>query len=470
MNPNSLEVYEDCVGLYATDHTNADTVTKIILDSLIRFNLPLNRCRGQCYDGAANMSGRRRGVATQIQKKEHRAMYIHCMGHCLNLAMQDTCRSIKMMSDVFDTVLELSKILKYSAKKKAMLFKLKAELAPATPGVKPLCPTRWTVRAESLRSILVNYEVITALLEEILEEYKGNTEATCSARGVLAMMEKFCFIFGITLGEKLFRITDTLSKALQKKDLSAMAAKKCASVTVSGLKDLRSDSKFSEYWAEVTGKASDLGIAEPTLPRKRKRPRRFDEASSSTYHDDTPESMYKRYYFEILDTLVGEIERRFESETFTFYTKMELLLQSAAEGKELSNAYLQEVVDHFIDDLELSELRTELSLLKNVMANVEFTYTNLKIKICEYQAIFPQLMKLIQLLLVIPATSATSERSFSSLRNVKNFLRTTMKQDRLNHLLMIYIHKERDVDIKAAMKEFIQCNRERMELFGVNVV
>lgn len=345
-----------------------------------------------------------------------------------------------------------------------MLFKLKAELAPATPGVKPLCPTRWTVRAESLRSILVNYEVITALLEEILEEYKGNTEATCSARGILAMMEKFCFIFGITLGEKLFRITDTLSKALQKKDLSAMAAKKCASITVSGLKDLRSDSKFSEYWAEVTGKASDLGIAEPTLPRKRKHRRRFDESSSSTYHDDTPESMYKRYYFKILDTLVGEIERRFESETFTFYTKMELLLQSAAEGKELSNAYLQEVVDHFIDDLELSELRTELSLLKNVMANVEFTYTNLKIKICEYQAIFPQLMKLIQLLLVIPATSATSERSFSSLRNVKNVLRTTMKQDRLNHLLMIYIHKERDVDIKAAMKEFIQCNRERMEL------
>ena len=333
MNPNSLEVYEDCVGLYATDHTNADTVTKIILDSLTRFNLPLNRCRGQCYDGAANMSGRRRGVATQIQKKEHRAMYIHCMGHCLNLAMQDTCRSIKMMSDVFDTVLELSKILKYSAKQKAMLFKLKAELAPANPGVKPLCPTRWTVRAESLRSILVNYEVITALLEEILEEYKGNSEATCSARGVLAMMEKFCFIFGITLGEKHFRITDTLSKALQKKDLSAMAAKKCASVTVSGLKDLRSDSKFSEYWAEVTGKASDLGIAEPTLPRKRKHPRRFDEASNSTYHDGTPESMYKRYYFEILDTLVGEIERRFESETFTFYTKMELLLQLLLRGK-----------------------------------------------------------------------------------------------------------------------------------------
>ena len=86
--------------------------------------------------------------------------------------------------------------------------------------------------------------------------------------------------------------------------------------------------------------------------------------------------------------------------------------------------------------------KAELSLLKNVMASEEFSYTNLKTKVCEYQAIFPQLMKMLQLLLVIPATSATSERSFSSLRLVKNFLRTTMNQNRLNYLMMIYIHKE----------------------------
>ena len=127
----------------------------------IRSNLPLNNCCGQCYDGAANMSGRRSGVATQIQQLEPRALYMHCMGHCLcNLAVYDTCRSIKIMRYAFDTVLELSKIFKYSGKKKAMLMKLKSELSPQTPGVKPLCPTRWTVRAESLRSLLLNYEVV----------------------------------------------------------------------------------------------------------------------------------------------------------------------------------------------------------------------------------------------------------------------------------------------------------------------
>ena len=72
---------------------DADTVTKVIIDSLTRFNLPLNRCHGQCYDGAPNMSGKHAGVCTHILKKEPRAIYIHCMGHSLSLAVKDTCRS-----------------------------------------------------------------------------------------------------------------------------------------------------------------------------------------------------------------------------------------------------------------------------------------------------------------------------------------------------------------------------------------
>ena len=56
-------------------------------------------CRGQCFDGAANMAGRRAGVATKIRELESRAICIHCMGHSMNLAVQDTCRSIAVMAD-----------------------------------------------------------------------------------------------------------------------------------------------------------------------------------------------------------------------------------------------------------------------------------------------------------------------------------------------------------------------------------
>ena len=98
-NPQTYEVYEDCIGLYSTNETTVNQLTCLIKDVLTHSSLPLNNCCGQCYDGAANMSGRHSGVATQIQQLEARALYMHCMGHCLNLAVQDTCRSITIMRD-----------------------------------------------------------------------------------------------------------------------------------------------------------------------------------------------------------------------------------------------------------------------------------------------------------------------------------------------------------------------------------
>ena len=42
-------------------------------------------CRGQCYDGASNMHGARKGVAAIITQEESRALYTHCYDHALNL-------------------------------------------------------------------------------------------------------------------------------------------------------------------------------------------------------------------------------------------------------------------------------------------------------------------------------------------------------------------------------------------------
>ena len=62
------------------------------------------------------------------------------MAHSLNLAVQDTCQSVNVMSDAFDTVLELSKIFKYSTKKRGVLLNLKSEVTLCSQFLKPLCP------------------------------------------------------------------------------------------------------------------------------------------------------------------------------------------------------------------------------------------------------------------------------------------------------------------------------------------
>lgn len=76
------------------------------------------------------------------------------------------------MKSVLDTVNEVSKLIKKSPKRDANFHDIKNELAPDTAGFCVLCPTRWTVRALTLQSILDDYEVILKLWKEAKEATK----------------------------------------------------------------------------------------------------------------------------------------------------------------------------------------------------------------------------------------------------------------------------------------------------------
>ena len=126
-------------------------------------NVSMSKCRGQCYDGASNMSGAKKGVAKQLMADEPRALFLHCHGHALNLAAGDAIKQCTVGQDALDTTSEVSKLVKYSPKRDTMLEKLKEKLAPDSPGFRVLCPTRWTVRARSLKSFIDIYAVLQEL-------------------------------------------------------------------------------------------------------------------------------------------------------------------------------------------------------------------------------------------------------------------------------------------------------------------
>jgi len=132
----------------------------VVTAILLHMNLTINNFRGQCYDGASNMSGARSGVATRLTDLESRALYTHCYGHALNLAIQDLVKGVKVMEDTLDTVYEITKLIKKSPKWEVIFQKIKDEVASASPGVCIWCPTQWTVQAEALTSIAENYQAL----------------------------------------------------------------------------------------------------------------------------------------------------------------------------------------------------------------------------------------------------------------------------------------------------------------------
>ena len=94
---SELSVYKEFIGLYITESLQASSLVHIIKDVMLRLNLKVELCRGQCYDGASIMSGTKNGVAKLICDDEPRAVYTHCYGHALNLAVNDMLKQCKTL-------------------------------------------------------------------------------------------------------------------------------------------------------------------------------------------------------------------------------------------------------------------------------------------------------------------------------------------------------------------------------------
>ena len=82
----------------------------------------------------------------------------------------------------------------------------------------------------------------------------------------------------------------------------------------------------------------------------------------------------------------------------------------------------------------------------------------------EHCVLFPKMKILLNLLAIIPVTSSTPERTFSVLKRLKTYLRSTMTQSSLNGLALPLIHKDVDIDVEECVRTFAQKKPRRMEL------
>ena len=87
------------------------------------------------------------------------------------------------------------------------------------------------------------------------------------------------------------------------------------------------------------------------------------------------------------------------------------------------------------------------------------------------KALLSQVIKLVCLLLVMPATNAISEQSFSTMHRVKTYLRSTMSQKQLNSAMVLHFHKDLTEypGLKSVCEEFISKSDYRKSKLFCNV-
>jgi hypothetical protein len=396
---------------------------------------------------------------------------------------------VQLYRDMLEYVKDIVNLIRASPKRSALFVNMQASAmnvdserwnfskTSSRLSLRPLCPTRWTCRHESIRSVIDNY----CELEQTLEQVAATdmSDSGTKAHGLQIQMQSFAFFFSLKTGLRIFESTELLSKTLQSKDMTVTGAVKAAEKTSQTIQHLRDDDTWATMWSSCINEAKRLNIEEPTLPRVRRPNHRFDQGSAP--RTLTVEEHYRMVFFQLLDNILGSISSRLTQQNMLFYMNTEELILKAANTKVISlapvdrqqyEASVTSVCQHFVNDLDLRSLTLQLDMLydlvdgevvKSIMDIAEIIRS-----LGPVRRLYSELTKLLVLMMVIPATSATAERSFSCLRRVQNFLRSTMSQERLNNLMILHIHQDLTdlLDLEAVARDFVSLNDSRRDLFG----
>ncbi|XP_067122541.1 zinc finger MYM-type protein 1-like [Centruroides vittatus] len=198
----------------------------------------LSSCRGQCYDGSANMSSVKSDIVAQVSTEEKSATFTHCYEYSLDLIVSDAIRTLSVMSDAMDIVHKISKLVEYSQRCEALFRNIKAALTSGTPVFRVMCLIRWTAGANLLSCIVDNYAMFLELCPECRKIMK-DSETKTRIIGVEHEMNILEFLFDLLLAERILKHSDNLSKTVQQKKMSATEGEKVSFMTIKTLRSLR---------------------------------------------------------------------------------------------------------------------------------------------------------------------------------------------------------------------------------------
>jgi hypothetical protein len=457
----SLEIVEAFVGLFNPPDTTGETLSIMVRDVLTRFNLPLENLRAQTYDGAANMSGIYSGCQALIAKDNPLALYFHCSAHCANLAAEHTANACPLVRDALQCVNDVGVLYKRSGKFKNIFDIGSANVYETPTTLKPICPTRWLCRYKSICTVLDQYEAVLCSLEEMSGSSK--TDTATKAAGLLARFQQGSTVCGLKIASQLFGPLEQLNRSLQSTSITMSGMIEAAETVVAQLQMLRTDEAFNQLLGKVTEMVVEHNLEPVSLPRQRRPPKRLTGAADA-YFADTVEVFYRTIFFEVVDTAVNQLGKRFDRSHpgLSRYINLEQVLLSGIVDAAICQQYPE--FDGMTLAIQLQMFRSSYP----AYASLSDAQQLLQIMVPEVRLLFTQVEQLVRLLLLCPVSSCSAERSFSALRRLKNWLRSTMSQIRLNSVAVCHVNQHilDLLDLRLIAAEFTGRSDIRRGIFG----
>ncbi|KAL7582216.1 uncharacterized protein LOC111901644 [Lactuca sativa] len=209
--------------------------------------------------------------------------------------------------------------------------------------------------------------------------------------------------------------------------------------------------------------ALEMGV-EPTFPYRRNVTRKkfFDESDIEEEEIQSLEEYFKiNYFYVVVDVAIVSLNTRFEQlkhfESIFGFLSDSKILKSLDENKlrecciKLANTFSNDI----FSDVDSNDLFTELKFLQKTLPNDIKSAVEI-LEFVKVEDCYPNVFIAYRILLTIPVTVASAERNFSKLKLLKNYLRSSMSQERLNDLAILCIEKDMldKIDLEDIINDF----------------
>jgi hypothetical protein len=463
---------ERLIEFIGCDKITGKAICDKILELLIKLGLDPNDCRAQTYDGAGNMAGNLNGCAARFMEYAPRAPYYHCASHELNLALCKACK-VPEISCMIADMQKAGIFLKYSPKRQRHFEKSieaakesNENISTKKKKLKLLCVTRWVERHTTMEDFdhlyqpFVDFLSITGSNEEQIWDSKTITEAN----GILTNITSSKFIAAFQTNLYFSGFLKSLSVLLQGSSLDLVTAYEEIDTIKAEFKSIRenAETEFKAVFQEMVRMRASVTDEAINIPRRCGR-----QTLRSNVEADTPEDYWRRTVFvPFIDHLLQELDNRFSQINSSAIPGL-LLLPCNLE--KLNDKKMQKIYESFETDLPSPRtFHQEVRLWKRYwnanMTNApkDMPSTLAFISEANLEKQYPNIVQIIRLLLVIPVTSSGVERANSILGRVKTESRSTMGQDRMNALILLYMHKDITIDIEQVIDIFAKRHPRKM--------
>lgn len=458
-----IDVHDSCFKEESPCHepkVDGKTLGRLVLSKMEDLGLDLLNCVGIGTDGCAMMISEEIGVIAEIKTRASNASRCPCFNHALNLSLSKSSK-VPSIRNSIATVKGVVSFFKASAKRNHVL------LGVVAAQLKGMCETRWVEKTESLTKFLGQLPNIITALEYISDWSETGTAS--QARSLMLALRDVDFVIALSCQLSVFSLCRPLTKIFQKKDLDLSEATSLISDLLTILKTQRQNCEltFHEIFLNSSNLLSSLDI-EVKQPRINSRQNyRCNTPSSST------EEYYRRsIYIPMLDCFICDLENRFSNQTSASFHLSSLLPRNCLQiDPQMLSKIIQDAYSDLLGGASLFEfLCAEIKLWKQKWVRISskgavalpLTVEETLLE-CD-EDVFSLVHSLLKILLTLPVSVATAERSFSALRQLKTWLRSNTGETRLTGLALLHQHRDIQIDVEAVVTRYATSGNRRLDL------